>query len=67
MLAEAAKHIRLLGNMAAHEADRNFNEIHVQMIEKFLDVLVEYLYITPSALQDFKVLLDLEDKEPDDA
>lgn len=67
MLAEAAKHIRLLGNMAAHEADRNFNEIHVQMIEKFLDVLVEYLYITPRALQDFKALLDLEGDETDDA
>jgi len=67
MLAEAANHIRLFGNMAAHESDRSFNEIHVQMIEKFLDVLVEYLYITPNAFHEFKALLDLESKKTNDA
>lgn len=66
MLSEAANHIRLFGNMAAHDADSHFNDIHVQMIEKFLALLVEHLYITPSALQEFKILLDLEGKGPSD-
>lgn len=67
LLAEAAKHIRLFGNMAAHEAKAHFNEIHVQMIEKVLAVLVEHLYITPSALQEFKLLLDLDGQQDTDA
>jgi hypothetical protein len=67
LLAEAAKHIRLLGNMAAHEAEVSFNEIHVQMIEKLLAILIDHLYTAPSALQEFKILLDLNGKEQADA
>lgn len=67
LLAEAARHIRRFGNMAAHEAEVNFNEIHVQMIEKFLTALVDHLYTAPSALQEFKILLDLNGKEQADA
>ncbi|KLN57476.1 DUF4145 domain-containing protein [Variovorax paradoxus] len=63
LLAEAANHIRLFGNAAAHEANMHITEIHVQMIDKFLAVLVDHLYTAPTALKEFKVLLDMDGDE----
>lgn len=63
VLAEAAKHIRLFGNSATHEAEASFNEMHVRMIETFLAAMVDYLYTMPSTLHEFKMLLDLDGQE----
>lgn len=60
LLAEAATLIRTFGNAAAHESGAAINGIHVQMIEKFLAVLIEYLYIAPAALREFKYILGIE-------
>lgn len=60
LLAEAATLIRLFGNAGAHSSQEKINGIHVQMIEKFLEALVQYLYIAPAALDEFKILLDID-------
>lgn len=59
LLAEAATLIRTFGNTAAHESGEAINWNHVQMIEKFLVVLIEYLYVGPATLRDFKFILDI--------
>ena len=62
-LAEAATLIRTFGNAAAHECGTTINWIHLEMIEKFLAVLIEYLYTAPAALREFKFFLDIENEE----
>jgi Domain of unknown function (DUF4145) len=60
ILAEAATLIRIFGNVSAHSSVEKINGIHVEMIEKFLEVLVQYLYVAPAALEGFKFLLGIE-------
>lgn len=60
LLAEAAELIRTFGNAAAHEPVAVINGLHVELIEKFLALLVEYMYTAPSILQELKHHLDLE-------
>jgi Domain of unknown function (DUF4145) len=64
ILSEAATLIRTFGNVSAHSSVEKINGMHVEMIEKFLEVLVQYLYVAPAALDGFKSLLDIE---PDDS
>ena len=65
-LADAANHIRLFGNAAAHEASMQINEIHVQMIDKLLATLLDHLYTSPAELYEFKGLLGLLEASGDD-
>jgi Domain of unknown function (DUF4145) len=67
LLAEAATFIRIFGNTGAHSSEDNITGIHVEMIEKFLEVLVQYIYVAPAALRDFKTLLEIEDNDAMDA
>lgn len=60
LLAEAVALIRTFGNTAAHEIGADINEIHAQMIQKFLAILIDYLYTAPAALLEFKLLLGIE-------
>lgn len=64
LLAEAATLIRTFGNAAAHDTASAITGTHTQMIEKFLAVLVEYLYVAPAALREFKFILALETDDP---
>lgn len=63
LLAEAATLIRTFGNTAAHSSEPTLNALHVSLIEKFLHVLIEYVYVAPAALHEFKVLLDIDSNE----
>jgi Domain of unknown function (DUF4145) len=67
ILAEAATLIRTFGNVSAHSSVEKINGIHVEMIEKFLEALVQYLYVAPAALEGFKFLLDIETDNSMDA
>lgn len=60
LLVEATDIIRKLGNQAAHEVDNDFNELHVQLIEKSLTTLIEYIYIMPDSFHELKSLLNME-------
>ena len=58
-LADTMKHIRLFGNAAAHDAAFPISEIHVEMIDSFLEILINHLYVAPASLQEFKLLLGI--------
>jgi hypothetical protein len=53
LVMEAANHIRVLGNQAAHDLE-DIHPINAEQIEEFLQVLIEYLYILPAKLRWFK-------------
>lgn len=62
-LAEAATLIRIFGNAGAHSSDNPINALHVSLIEKFLAVLVEYVYVAPAALHELKIALDIDQND----
>lgn len=64
LLAEAVTLIRAFGNSAAHASDGVINGVHVQMIEKFLAVLIEHLYVAPAALYEFQMMLGINEDQP---
>lgn len=62
-LSEASNMIRIFGNAAAHDSTLEFNEHHIDMVDQFLDLLIDHLYLAPASLQIYKHLL--ESSEPD--
>jgi hypothetical protein len=63
-LAEAATLIRKFGNISAHSSDQSIDALHVALIEKFLTVLVEYLYVAPTALRELaKMALNIDEDD----
>ena len=50
-VAEVAKHLRLLGNRAAHDVDKGLHPLHTHVIDDFFRVLLDYLYILPFRLE----------------
>lgn len=67
LLAKATTLIRTFGNAGAHSSENNITGIHVEMIEQFLEVLMQHIYIAPAALRLFKTLLETEDNDVMDA
>jgi Domain of unknown function (DUF4145) len=63
LLAKASTMIRVFGNAAAHMDDAALNEHHVDMVDEFLRLIIQYLYVAPSSLRTFSYLLELEDDE----
>ena len=59
ILAEAATLIRIFGNAGAHPGGEEINGWHVEMIDQFLELLVQYLYVAPAALHQFKCFLGI--------
>lgn len=54
LLAEAAEIIRELGNAGAHSSGEQFDGFHIYMIDTFLPLLIDYIYITPVSLSSYK-------------
>lgn len=54
VLAEATDVLRLLGNVGAHAADMTVHPLRVFAIDDFFRVIVEYVYIAPRKLEEFK-------------
>lgn len=61
LLVEAANLIRIFGNTGAHSSIEKISGTHVQMIEMFLETLIKHIYITPSELKIFKIMLDVDE------
>ena len=53
-LAEASSLIRLVGNVGAHRSDTRINALHVFPIDDFLKAIVEYVYVAPAKIAEFK-------------
>jgi hypothetical protein len=62
-LAEAITRMRTLGNAAAHNPGRPVNVLHVEMMERFLDALLEHIYLLPADVDFFKQMEDIDSDE----
>jgi len=54
VLAEMTYVLRLLGNIGAHAADQSIKPGHVLAIDDFFRVIIEYVYVAPSKLKEFR-------------
>lgn len=51
ILAEMAQQVRLLRNLAAHDAEDEVTEKDVPIIMEFLEAILEYLYVAPAKIE----------------
>lgn len=54
ILAEMTDVLRLLGNIGAHAADQSVKPGHVQVLDNFFRAIIEYVYVAPSKLKEFR-------------
>jgi len=64
LLAEASDILRLLGNIGAHGLTQSVHPLQAYALDGFFRVIVEYLYIAPSKIEDFKKSMSQFNKEP---
>jgi len=58
ILAEMTDVLRLLGNIGAHAADQSVKPGYVQAIDDFFRAIIEYVYVAPSKLKEFRDRLE---------
>ena len=46
--------LRLLGNIGAHAVEQSIKPIHVIVIDDFFHLIIEYVYVAPSKLKEFR-------------
>lgn len=63
VLAEGSELIRLFGNEAAHPGSTEFNQHHVDVVDQFLGLLINYLYVIPDQIAVYKLLLNIEQSD----
>jgi len=61
-LAEMSNVLRLLGNIGAHAAVESVKSRQVEAIDGFFRAVVEYVYVAPSKLAEFRASLEKFDK-----
>lgn len=49
--------IRILGNVGAHDYQQNLSEYDAHVINEFFRAVVEYVYVAPSGLKDYRYSL----------
>lgn len=54
VLSEASDALRLLGNIGAHGVDESVHPLQAYGIDEFFRAIVEYVYVAPSKLMEFK-------------
>jgi len=54
ILAEMTEVLRLLGNIGAHATDLGVKPGHVYAIDDFFRAIIEYVYVAPSKLKEFR-------------
>jgi hypothetical protein len=59
ILAEATNLLRLIGNIAAHDDKNAVHPIFVRAIDEFFNAIVEYLYVSPKKIADFRRRLEV--------
>lgn len=50
--------LRLLGNIGAHAAGQSVKLGHVRAIDDFFRAIIEYVYVAPSKLKEFRDRLE---------
>jgi len=61
VIAEATSLVRLIGNAGAHASDEKITVPQVWAIEHLVTVVLEYLYIAPQTIKEFKSRFDSPD------
>lgn len=67
VLSEVSDVLRLLGNVGAHGIGESVHPLQVSAIDEFFRAIVEYVYIAPSKLKEFKVQLETFQKTKEGA
>lgn len=62
-LVEASGLLRLIGNIGAHASDSDVHPIQASALNKFFQAIVEYLYVSPKMIQEFKARWDKSKKQ----
>ena len=57
VLSELADTLRLLGNKGAHSGTEEVHQFQVNELDEFFRVIIEYVYVAPGKLEDFKKTL----------
>jgi len=58
-LSEMSDVLRKLGNIGSHASDEEISPAYVEVIDEFLSAIIEYVYIAPHKVSEFKKTLDL--------
>jgi hypothetical protein len=67
LLAEVSDVVRILGNMGAHASEMSVTPPDTWVLDDFFKAIVEYVYVAPSKLKEFKKNLErLKSEEPKD-
>ncbi len=54
LLAEVSDTLRILGNLGAHSSDMSVTPPDTWAIDDFFRAIIEYVYVAPSKLNEFK-------------
>jgi len=54
VLSEASDILRLLGNVGAHGLSESVHPLQAYALDDFFHVIIEYLYVAPSKIEDFR-------------
>jgi hypothetical protein len=57
ILADVSDTLRILGNIGAHASETNIQPWQVHSIDEFFRAIVEYVYVAPSKLAEFRKTL----------
>ncbi len=57
LLSEMSDALRIVGNIGAHSAEQDVKPIYVDAIDGFFRAIIEYVYIAPGKLAEFRTRL----------
>ncbi|SDE52608.1 DUF4145 domain-containing protein [Desulfuromonas thiophila] len=63
VLSEASDVLRLLGNIGAHGINESVHQLQAFALDDFFKVIIDYVYVAPSKLEDFKSKMEKFQKQ----
>ena len=66
VLSEASDILRLLGNIGAHGLSESVHPLQAYALDDFFRVIIEYLYIAPSKIEEFRARIKKYKESPVD-
>ena len=57
-LKEASSLAKMLGDTAAHDKDLEIDQYDVEAMAEFVGFVIEYIYVVPKKINDYKTRLD---------
>lgn len=66
VISEASDILRLLGNIGAHDLSESVHPLQAFALDDFFHVIIEYLYVAPKKIEDFKERMKQFKESPKD-